>query len=174
MNDYLYAWITVAVLAAIAELLAPGGKSGKLTGYLRFLAGLCILLAFLPTIKEGVKLLTNMKDGDLDTWLSGSDMTEDYEACFNESLCGLTREQCEGWIYDTLRTEFSINREDCLAQVTVVESEDGIPSVTKVSIVLSGRAVAKDPFPIRNRMSSAFSAPCEVAVDVHYFTHNSP
>ncbi len=166
MAQYVYAWITVAVLAVLSELLLPGGKSGKMAGHMRFLAGLCVLIALLPVIKDGVIRLRDMAEGNYELALPEGEKG-DYEACFRENLAHLTQEQYEAWVYDTLQREFSIGQENCIAEVSVEDHGNGVPVITAVSIRLSGKAILKDPRRIESRISTALSAPCTVSVDLN-------
>lgn len=166
MAQYVYAWITVAVLSVLSELLLPGGKGGKMAGHMRFLAGLCVLIALLPVVKDGLAHLRDLAEGDYEIVLPEGEKG-DYEACFRESLADLTKEQYEVWVYDTLQREFAIDKENCVAEVTVAHHGDGVPSITAVFISLSGKAILKDPRQIESRIGTALSVPCMVSVDLN-------
>lgn len=165
MSEYIYAWISVAVLAALAELMLPGGKSGKTAGHMRFLAGLCILAALIPTVVEGVERLQALSEEDLLGILSSEDIKADYEARFDEQLSTMTREQCETWVYAALEERFSVSREQCYVEAVVDVTDEGVPRILSVAVCLYGTAGLKDPHSIERYLSSQLSVPCTVAVD---------
>ncbi len=166
MNEYIYAWITVALLAVLAELLLPGGKSGKMAGHMRFLAGLCILAALVPTVKEGIARLNDLADGDHAMTFPSVEAGRDYDAYFSDHLSDMTKEECEAWVYEALQKHFSLPRDKCFAVVTVETDDKGIPLVASVEICLYGTAMLANPHSIESYISTQLSAPCIVSVDL--------
>ena len=162
MISYIYALIAVAVLAALAEMISPGGGNGKMIGNIRFITGLCVMLALFSPIKEGIARLTELSEdmGDI-SWEEEAENR--YETYWRDTLMGVTREECEAWIYDALAQNFSISREDC--HVTLIFSEQGesLPTVAVVDILLSGRAVLKDPRAVESYIENALSVTCHVS-----------
>lgn len=165
MSQYIYAWIAVAVLAALSELLIPGGKSGKLAGHIRFLTGLCLVVAFLPAAQKGVSLFQDIKDMDLSS-LTASDQAASYQTDFQNSLQQMTQEACESWVYSTLEETFSVKREDCTVVAAVASDGQEIPEITSVSIMLRGQAIKENPHSIEAYIEGKLSVPCTVSVEL--------
>ena len=164
MAQYIYIWMTVAVLAALAELISPGGRQGRLTGHVRFIAGLCVLVALLPAVKEGISRVKTFGEDGYEIILP--DGKQDYGAYFEEGLEGITREQCEKWVYDVLEGHFAIQREDVGVLITVNTPETGYPEITGVSICLYGKAMLKDPHEIQRYIEACLGVPCTISVDL--------
>ena len=166
MNEYIYAWITVALLAVLAELLLPGGRNGKLAGHVRFLAGLCILAALVPTVKEGINRLSDLADGDQVLTFPSIEAGQDYDAYFSDHLSDMTKEKCEAWVYEALQKHFSLPRDQCLVLVTVEADDKGLPLVASVEICLYGTAILVNSHSIETFISTQLSTPCTVSVDL--------
>ncbi|MBE6557979.1 MAG: hypothetical protein E7661_03080 [Ruminococcaceae bacterium] len=165
MASYIYTWITVAFLAALAELMAPGGPGGKLTGHLRFVAGLCVLLALLPAVREGVAKLQDLADNAYDLSVS-EDAEKDYQQQFQASLTDMTADACESWVMTALETYFSISKDKCRVSVSVILDHNDTPSLSSVEICLLEEAILKNPHSIEKYITGQLSVPCTVRVEL--------
>ena len=166
MSGYVYAWITVAVLAALAEMLLPGGKGCKTAGHVRFLAGICMITALIPAVKEGTEWLGDFAD-DPKGWLDGMDAAAGaYSACFDEQLLSITEEAWKSSVYKLLKDEFSVSAEDCLVSVTVVKGEDGSFALTDMTVRLSGKAVLVSLRQVRSLIEDRLAVTCNVTADI--------
>ncbi len=166
MSHYIYAWISVAVLATLAELMVPGGQQGKTVGHLRFVAGLCVLIALLPTLKEGVSRLYEITEGSYDITLpEGEDAAEVYDAYFSDNMAAITREQYEAWVYGALSQAFSLSRDQVWA-VIHMRAEEGLPELVSVEICLIGTGILKNPHQIKAYMEEHLSVPCTVSASL--------
>ncbi len=166
MGQYVYSWITVAVLAVLAEMLLPGGKGGRTSGHVRFLAGICILAALIPTVRESVIRIEELMENKDEWSIPSDDATQNYTARFEEQLSKITKEAWEAQVYDLLRDEFSVPREACLVSATVEKQADGAVTVSRISIRFSGKAVLVSPRQIRSRVEARLSVPCDVSADL--------
>ena len=165
MGQYVYSWITVAVLAALAELLLPGGKGGKTAGHVRFLAGICILAALIPAVKESAIRIEDLMENKDEWSIPSGDATQNYTSHFEEQLSQITKEAWETQVYEFLRDEFFISREDCVVSAVVEKQADGMVAVTQITVYLSGKAVLVSPRQIRSRIEARWSVPCDVSSD---------
>lgn len=168
MGQYIYAWIIVAVLAALSELISPSGGQGKMTGHMRFIAGLCILAALLPTVKEGVLFLKDLGESGYESVMPElpSDGDHSYDAYFYDHLSGMTKEGAEAWVYDTLSERFSVDRQDCRVLVAVESGAEGVPVIASVNISLSGKGILANPHKIEAYVTEQLSVPCTVSADL--------
>ena len=165
MSQYVYAWITVAVLATLSELMISGGQQGKTAGHLRFVAGLCVLVAMLPAVKAGIYRLYEIADGAYEIQLpGGEDGENDYNGYFSENILSITREQYEVWIYDALEREFALSDGRVVAVVHMQET-GGVPALAAVDICLMGTGILKNPHEIEAYVERQLSVPCTVSVD---------
>ena len=63
---------------------------------------------------------------------------------------------------DTLTREFAISPEDCAVTVILREGGDVWPAISSVEIILSGKAIFKDPRAVEAYVTKALSATCNV------------
>ncbi len=161
MKEYLYAWICVAVLAALAEWILPPGAQAKTTGYVRFIIGLTLIVALLPVAREGLEHVENWRDGG-----SGGDLWEEPVAdpYFHEYLSELTANTCKDWVLETLMSRFGVSASQCEVAVAVSVGEDDVPKITEVQICLYGKEIFKNPHEIGAYVEGKLSVPCVVSV----------
>lgn len=161
---YVYALILTAVAAAVVELMIP---EGKLSGTVKGAVGLCLLLALLNPIKEGVAVIRQMADGEISPPWTGEDApdAENYQDVLRDELAALGEKEVSAWVSDTLRDTFGIAVENHTCTVTMTVEEDGItPAVGHVTVVLSGVAIFENPHAIEAYISERLGCTCAVAV----------
>lgn len=159
MAPYIISWILVALLSAIAEFLTP---VGRLRGHIRYVAGLCILVALIPPLAQGLDAMTDLAD----RLPEEIPMTEaiGYQAYFMEYLSDLTAEEYQNWLGDRLHEVYGISREDC--GITVEMREEGdLPMPASVHIGLRGKAVLTDPHALEGYVEKALGTSCTVYVE---------
>jgi len=160
VKSYIISWILVAILSALAEFLIPGGRGGKLTGYVRYVAGLCILISLVPTISEGVGYIRDLST-DVSMNLIFDEAYADHHLHFMSYLSEVTQEEYETWLLNTLEEQFGITREDC--EITVTMDQEGeVPMLASVGIGLSGKALLVDPHRIEGYVREKLSVACTV------------
>ena len=164
MKEYLYAWITVAILAALAEMITPGGKNGKMAGHIRLLCGLCVLVAFAPALGESVSMIRQVKNLTADITQGNENLNEIYQNYFKDNLAGMTEDSCQRYVLDILKEEFGIGADEAQVSVQIGFDENSVPHVQNTSILLSGKAVLKNPHAIETRISEGLNSPCVVSV----------
>ncbi len=159
MGSYVYGLIAVGVAAAVAELLTVGNK-----GYVRLVAGLCILLACIQPLREGVSYLRDLAEGDLDLSLPpAAEDAENYGDMFNGYLSDTGRREVESWVETALTDVFGISREHFSVEARMTVRE-GVPCPEEIYISLQGKAILKNPHQIEDYISSRMTCPCHVFV----------
>ena len=166
MKEYLYAWIKVAVLAALAEMITPGGKNGKMAGHIRLVCGLCVLVAFAPALGESVSVIQQISHLTADMTQGSEQLNETYQNYFKDSLADMTEDSCQRCVLNILNQEFGIGADEAQVSVQIGFDENRVPYVKNTSILLSGKAVLKNPHAIETRISEGLAAPCAVSVSL--------
>ena len=163
MKEYVYVLILTAVMAAVAELLTDGEGASNMV---RMVAGLCVLVALIQPIKEGIAWLGETARGESvpHEWLSLPDADLDAEAVFNQQLSDLSRREVERAAETILDERFGVRPEDCRVEATV-ESNGEQMSIQRVYVLLSGSAVLKNPHTIEAFLEQTFGGDCVVAVE---------
>ena len=166
MHAYILTILTASLGAAVVELLAPKGEGGRITGHVRMIAGLFLIVALLDPLREGILFLRSAADGDLTARLEEvlpERDSEDYGKVFDSTLAAVSRAEVEAFVISALGTVFGIPETDCRVEA-VCEAEDGTPVLCEVRIALGGDSVFKDPHPIESYVTAQLQCPCHVTV----------
>lgn len=167
MKTYIYSLILVAVLAALVEMLLPDGQEGRMSGHIRLITGMCILLALLPPLRQGVLFLGDLADGSYELTLpDGAEAQGEagYESVFDGYLSDISRKQTEAWAYEVLSEVFGISKENVRVTVTASAGEGNVPVLENIHVVLSGKAILKNPHEIEAYIAARLGCPCDVSV----------
>ena len=162
MKEYVYALILVAVMAAVAELLTDGtGASGAV----RLVAGVCVLTALIQPLSDGVRWLRGSAvEENWSEWLSVPKADVDADAVFSEQLGTLSEQAVVNEAKRLMRENFGIPSDQCrvVADVSVL---DGVTQIQRITVVLSGSSVLKNPRNVKAFMEQTFGGECVVAVE---------
>ena len=165
MGAYVYSLILVGVCAAVVEWLTLGGEGSKMTGHLRMVTGLCILIACLQPIGEGITYLKNLSEGDLTATLPEVDIDHsDYNQMFNDYMGDMGKQEITTWIEQTMQEVFGISAEDVDIDVVMDTTTQDVPTPAEVYLSLSGKAILKNPHQIESYIASRLMCPCYVSV----------
>ena len=162
MKVYLYALILTAVIAAVAEFLTDGNAT---SGAVRAVAGLCVLLAMIQPVKEGLLWLQGAAEGNLEELVSLPEADMDAEVIFLEELGMVTEQVVADAVTAAMKERFGIDRQQCRVWVEVRTQKTGEPVVERVAILLSGTAVLKNPHTIQAYWEQTLGCACTVAVE---------
>lgn len=162
MESYVYALILTAVMAAIAELLTDGtGASGAV----RLVAGLCVLTALIQPLGDGVRWLRGVSsEENLSEWLSVPEADLDAGAVFSQQVSSLSEQAVADEAERLMQEKFGVPADQCRV-VAEVAVEQGKPRIERLTVVLSGSAILKNPRTVQAYMEQAFGGECTVAVE---------
>ncbi len=164
MGEYIYGLILVGVAAAVVELLAVGKDATRTKGYVRLMAGLCILVACIAPLREGVAYLKTLAEGEMSFDLpQGQGVVDNYQDMFDGYLSNTGEEEIGEWVENTLGEVFGISAEHSLTEVRMTVRE-GVPCPDEIYISLWGKAIIKNPHQIEDYISSRLSCACHVSV----------
>ena len=167
MITYVYAFILTAVVAVTVEMLTPAGEGGRLGSHVRFIAGLCLLIALIQPLREGISILRSVADGRV-SWPWEEMIPEaetDYEAILRDELTSLGKMEAEAWVSAVLMERFGIPKENHTCTVTVSLGDDGMtPVIDGVTILLTGASIFQNPHAIEAYITDRLRCSCTVAI----------
>ncbi len=164
MGEYVYALMLVGVSAAMVELLSLGGEGSRMRGHLKLVAGLCVLVACIRPMQEGVVYLKELVNRDTSMLLPQEQPGgEAYRHIWDDYMGDMSCQEVRAWTQTTLHEVFSISAEESEVEVTI-EMREGVPYLSDVYISLWGKAILKNPHQIEMHISSALGCPCYVYV----------
>lgn len=161
---YVYALILTAVTAVVVELMMP---EGRMSGVVKGVLGLCLLVTLLAPIKEGIALIRQVATGEITLPQGGDHMLngEDYQGHLRDELATLGEQEVLAWVSMTLEQVFGIASKNHTCTVTMGVAADGMtPVVERVTLILSGTAIFEDPHAIEAYIAEQLNCSCTVAV----------
>ena len=164
MKEYFLSLFLAAILIALVGILSPGKPSGGIGKHLRLLSSLfllCVLLSPVTAAMDGIRDWLN-SDGTLPDL--GDTEENGYGELASNALDEASREYFSQMLAHTLSEEFSISPNDLRCRVEW-ELTEGNARPTRVTVLLSGSAVWRDPAPLQNAVQTLLGCPCDVAID---------
>lgn len=163
IKTYVLSIFATALLITVVDILSPAGASSALSRYLKLVCALvfvCILIS--PTLSLA-ETLRDFANGELDFEIAG-DVEDHYSEQLQGALDDASRQYFEGMLTQILCEEFEILEDDLRCHVKWVgEGENLHPE--KVTVILSGKAIWKDPAKIEKFVSSLLNCDCVSAIE---------
>ena len=159
MKSYLYALLLVSLATAIVGILSPEGEKGGILKHIRLLSALLLICILILPLKDGISYLFALRDGEIPLPEWTDSFGKDEEELQNR-LDLVSKEYFADSLTARLEREFSIASGEVRC---IVKWEDEAPSL--VTVVLSGKAIWKDPEAIENFVKSLLNCDCQTAVE---------
>ncbi len=164
MKDYLLTLIAAALVAALVGILSPDGERGGIAKHLKLLTSLfliCVLISPLHSVLTGLKDLAN---GNLSLPNFDVGTEDDYRQQMDAALDGATESYVSDMLTQTLESQFSITTGDVSCRVEWAREGETLKP-TRVTVILSGKAIWKDPKPIEDFVSELLGCECRTAIE---------
>ena len=159
MKSYLYALILVSLAAAIAGILSPEGEKGGILKHIRLLSSLLLICVLILPLKEGISYLFALQEGKipLPDW---TDTSEGDRENLQNQLDLASKEYFAKTLTARLESEFSI----AAGEVRCIVKWD-VENPILVTVVLSGKAIWKDPDAIEAFVVCLVGCDCQTAIE---------
>ena len=152
--------ILTAVTAAVAELLTDGNGA---SGAVRMVAGLCVLLALIQPVKEGILWLRGAAEGEPEEWVSLPEGDGEAQAVFQEQLNAIGEQAVTEAVRAVMKERFGVSSDQCRVEAAVILEATGQEVRTeRIDVTLSGTAVLKNPRTIKAYLEQTFGCECVV------------
>ena len=161
IKAYILSIFATAILITVVDILVPSG--GGLSKHLKLVCSLvfiCILIS--PTISLAQKL-KDFANGDWEFEIAG-DADNPYSEEMQNALDSVSLEYFEGMLKQTLCEEFDIAEDDLRLQIEWM-GEGLQMHPKKVTIILSGKAIWKNPAKIEGYVTSLLDCDCVSAIE---------
>ena len=155
MSAAVLALFGVVMASAIAEMMIPDGDGGT-RRFLHFLAAVAVLVLMLQPFAAFVSDADGALVGEV-PW-GGEDVQEQYEQTFSQAVDDRSAVLLERGLSQMLEVEYGIEAQEC--EVRVLLDDEGMPQT--IYVLLSGKAILRDPDEIREALQVKFG--CEVEV----------
>ena len=164
MKAYLTSLLIAALLVAFFAILSPNGERGGLFARQKLLSSLFLICVILSPLQGAMHTLSDFFSGDLSIFNAPSqneaiDYQEQLEAAVNTS----SKQYFTQLLCQTLCEQFAISSDDLRCTVSWKEGEAATPQ--SITVILSGKAIWKDPHEIEQFTDALLGIPCDVAIE---------
>ncbi len=163
MKSYLTAILITSLAIAVAGLLSPDGARGGLSKGVRLVGGLALICVLIAPLGNALVELRDIADGSV-TLPPELDYENDGSALPDAVLGESARLYVAEMLTQTLEREFGIVTGDVRCSITW-KTEDGSDKPTEVRVLLSNKAIWKDPHAIAAFVEELLSCPCITAIE---------
>ena len=160
IKTYLLSIFATALLITVVDILAPGGGLSKHLKLVTSLVFVCILISPSLAFAERLKDFAN---GDWELAIEG-DMEEHYSSELQNALDDATKEYFENMLELTLCKEFDIAEDNLRVAVEWIGDAENLRP-QKVTVILSGKAIWKNPAKIEEYVTSLLGCTCVSAIE---------
>lgn len=165
MRTYIYSVVCMAALGGAVLIVTPEGVRSGLKKHIRLICSLCLLCVMISPISQvldGLKNIGEMiKSPDEEQSLHGV-----YESMYEEMSESGYSESLGEAVKKELDVSFSIPSDDVRTTVEFSDADgDGFREPIKITVLLSGLSILKDPRKIEQLISEKFDCECVCAAD---------
>ena len=149
MGEYLYSLALVAVLVALVCTLVPESAMQ----HAKLLCSLCVIALLVSPVMSLVQAVGNGTWEIPEAWQEGEGEEQNYEQ-FSDALV-------VGQLQVLLEREQGLSPKEC--RILVQWGEDG--GVREVTLLLSGKAIWRDPDPLCTYVEELLDCTCKVVLE---------
>ena len=161
MKEYLFSLVFASILASLFVLLCPAGRGMEKS--FRTVVSLLLLLAVFSPLVRALGDLESFDFGDMSEILGAAEEEHSSDRLV-ESLERYGAEYVNAEIRADVCSAFEIADENCRA-VASFEMREGAICLRRISIILSGKAIWRDPHEIEDYVEEKYGCRCVTAVE---------
>ena len=163
MKAYLLSLIIAALVAALVGILAPSGERGGLAAHQRLITSLFLICVLIAPAENVLNVIQSLTTGDLSMiGLEEVPDKKDYQEQMNDALSASSERYFTQMLTQTICEAFSIPTHEINCSVSWNKSE-GKP--TRVTVILSGTSIWKDPHAIEAFVTELLGCECIMAIE---------
>ena len=158
MKTYLLSLLGASLAVALVSILAPD----KFSKHIKLIASLfliCVLIAPLPRAIGSIQSLIDGINGD-----TGNDSSSDYTDRMDDAINSASKTYFAQTLTQMLEQQFSIPAGEIRCAVQWAEDEETLRP-QKITVILSGSAIWKNPANIENFVSGLLGCECVTAIE---------
>ncbi len=157
MKSYLLSLFGASIAVILAEIIVPE-RAAKFFRLITSLFLVCVLIAPLPRAAKAIREVTDelLSRAEEDQTLGG------YHQEMQEAMDGASKTYFVQTLTATVCERFGVKREELTCAVTW--GDDGELTVRRVTLILSGSAIWKDPAPMEEFVSGLLGCECVSAI----------
>ena len=164
MKAYFLSLIAAAMIAALVGILTPGGEKGGIAKHVKLLTSLFLVCVLISPLKETLVGLRAWLDGGLELPNLENPEEDSYKQQMDEALQGASTAYFTQMLTQMLEQRFSIATGEVRCGVQW-QSENGSLSPVRVTVILSGKAIWRDPEAIERFVEELLGCKCVSAIE---------
>ena len=162
IKTYILSIFATALLITVVDILAPAGTGG-LSRHLKLVTSLVLVCVLISPTVAFAEHIREFADGNWEFDIEG-DIEDHYSSELQGALDNASFAYFEGMLEQTLCKEFNIVEDELRVRVEWSgEGENLHPK--KVTVILSGKAIWKNPAKIEEYVSSLLDCDCVSAIE---------
>ena len=154
--------LAASLVATLVSLLSPDGERGGVAKHTRLLTSLFLVCVMIAPLRGAISALQNWQNGEITLPWQEDVEENDYQEDMQEALDTASRDYFTKMLTQTLEQKFLMDVGDVRC---AVHWSDGGSAPEKVTVILSGSAIWKDPKEIQSFVTSLLSCECAVAIE---------
>ena len=164
MKAYFLSLIAASMIAALVGILSPNGEKGGIAKHMKLLTSLFLVCVLISPLKETLTGLRAWLDGDFG--LPGVEIPEEdsYKQQMDEALQGASTTYFTQMLTQMLEQQFSIATGEVRCNVQW-QIESGTLTPVRVTVILSGKAIWRDPEKIETFVQELLGCECVSAIE---------
>jgi hypothetical protein len=159
MREYLMSLIIAALLVGLLGALVPEGEGGGLRRYVTFIGCLCVLILLISPVTHMLGFMSELSDGDID--ISFDTQDGQYEQQFKQYITSLGEDSITAELTRVICEKFDISEQECHVKIDTYDA-NGEMAIGRVTVILSGKAIFRDPYEIEQYVNELLGCECTV------------
>ena len=164
MKNYLLTLIAASLVAVLIGILSPDGERGGIAKHMKLLTSLFLVCVLISPLQSGIVGLQKLMNGELSLPELDSTQQEDHLQQMEDILNGASVNYFCDMLTETLEQNFSIENGSVRCLVEWEQTGETL-TPTRVTVVLSGKAIWKDPRQIEAFVSELLGCDCVTAIE---------
>jgi hypothetical protein len=163
VKAYLLSLVGAALVAALVNILTPSGERGGIAAHQRLITSLFLVCVLIAPLEGAIKALRGLANGDLTGILQVTPPDQgEFGEQLNEALDSSSRQYFTQMLTQTVSEAFAIPLDEIRCTVSWEESEQ---APARVTVILSGRSIWKDPHAVADFVEQLLGCPCDTAIE---------
>ena len=172
MSKYLYSVICTVAAAGIAMISLPGESRSGMKKHVGLICSLCVLCIIISPFSELINNISDFLESGGEAMFGQigkedkAELYDEYESIYNKYLDGGYGNNIGQAVKDSLLKKFGIPS-DQLRVLTEFSDKngDGAREPCKITVILSGSSIFREPREIERFISELFECMCVCAIE---------
>ena len=164
MEGYLIALLSTALGITLVSILTPEGSGGGIAKHVRLLSALLMICILIIPFEKLIQNLRHLTTGDLSFPGIENPNENDANDQFQSTLDEASKQYFTQSLTQMIESQFAISSGDLRCVINWrQEADTAVP--TKVTVLLSGSAIWKDPHQIEAFVTELIGCECITAIE---------